>query len=153
MSDERRDLAARRSLFGEIDPFRDFFESPGRLSRLFGEGWPAANRLDEFAPAMDLHETASGYAVTLELPGTKKEDVTVECHEHLLTVKGEKRSEREEEDEHRHYTERSFGRFSRSVRLPSDAADDVKAHFDNGVLTIDIPKEEERKPRVVHIDS
>ncbi|MBW2228936.1 MAG: Hsp20/alpha crystallin family protein [Deltaproteobacteria bacterium] len=153
MRDERRELPVRRSLFGEIDPFRDFFDSRRGLARLFREDWPEIGRSAGFAPAMDVHETEAGYAVTVELPGMKKEDVTVECREHLLTVKGEKRSEREEKDEHRHYTERSFGRFSRSVRLPSDAGDDVKARFDAGVLTIDIPKEEEHKPQVVHIES
>ena len=65
----------------------------------------------------------------------------------------EKRSEREEKDEHRHYTERSYGSFSRSVRLPADASDDVAAKFKDGVLTIEIPKVAEKKPRTVSIQS
>ena len=105
------------------------------------------------APAMDLSETDAGYTVTIEVPGTKAEDIHVECLEHRLTVKGEKRSEREEEDEHRHYTERTFGSFSRSVSLPRDASDDVNAKFSDGVLTIEVPKIEEKKPRTVAIKS
>jgi HSP20 family protein len=152
MSDANQNVPVRRSLFGEVDPFRDFFDSPWQLSRLFRDRRPFGAEGDAFVPAMDLHETADGYAVTVELPGTKKDDVSVECHEHLLTIKGEKQSEREEKDEHRHYTERTFGRFSRSVRLPSDASDQVRALFKDGVLTVEIPKAEERKPRVVNIE-
>jgi HSP20 family protein len=119
------------------------------MRRPFGE----TGGIERWAPAMDLSETDEGYSVTLELPGTNAGDIDVECHENMLTVKGEKRSEREEKDEHRYYTERSFGSFSRSVRLPSDAADDVSAKFHDGVLTIEIPKAEERKPRAVAIKS
>jgi HSP20 family protein len=101
---------------------------------------------------VDIVESNEGYVITVEIPGTKKEDVTVECHENVLTIKGEKKSEREEKDEHRHYVERSYGSFSRAFTLPSDASgDQVKASFRNGVLSVEIPKAEERKPKVVDI--
>jgi HSP20 family protein len=100
---------------------------------------------------MDIVEGSDHYTITVELPGASKDDVTVECHENLLTIKGEKRSEREEDEGHHHYTERTYGRFSRSVRLPSDAAEDVEATFKDGVLNVEIPKIEARKPRTVVI--
>jgi HSP20 family protein len=154
MSDHKSEVTTRRGPVVDIDPlFRDLFDHQQRWSSLLGRPGSEAAGLARWAPAMDLCETSDGYAVTVELPGTKSEDITVECYEHVLTVKGEKRSERDEQDEHRHYSERSFGRFSRSVRVPSDASDDVKAKFNDGVLTIEIPKVEEKKPRTVAIES
>jgi HSP20 family protein len=157
MAEKRRESTAPLSLFGEFDPFREFFRTPAGLPPLFRER-PAAPGGEEgsllnWAPPMDIVENAEGYEISLELPGTKKEDVTVECHENLLTVKGEKRSEREETQGHQHYAERTFGSFSRTIRLPADASDQVKASVKDGVLTIRISKAEERKPRVVSIES
>ena len=144
-------VLARRNI-ADVDPFfRDFFDSSARWPSLFRS--VGAEPVARWAPAMDLTETEEGYAIAVELPGTKAEDVDVEYHENLLTVKGQKRSEREEKDEHHHYKERTFGSFSRTVRLPPDAAEDVKARFADGVLTIEVPKEEQTKPRVVAIDS
>jgi len=153
MSKAASDAPARRAAAGEVDPFlRDFFDNPVRWPSLFRGGDPERS-LARWAPAMDLSETKDGYAITVELAGTKPEDIQIECHEHQLTIKGEKRSEREEKDEHRHYTERTFGSFSRSIRLPPDASDEVKAKFNEGVLTVDVPKVEEKKPRSVAIES
>ena len=145
----------QRTSFSETDPFRDFFEQPLWLSRFFDRPLGAAARagVTGFAPALDVKETKDNYQVTVELPGAKKDDISVECHDNVLTIKGEKRSEHEEKDEHRHYTERSYGSFSRTLTLPGDASNDVRASFRDGVLTLTIPKAEERKPRVVRIDS
>lgn len=141
-----------RSVFGDSDPFRDLFDSPLRLSHFLGEPFSRELNAGHWAPAMDIVENANGYVVTLELAGISKDDVTVECHDNILSIKGEKRIESEHEDEHHHYSERSYGSFSRSVRMPPDAAEDVKASFKDGVLRIDIPKVEERKPKVVAIE-
>lgn len=138
----------RRSVWDDLDPFRDFFRAPvrTRLSNAWGDTPQGA-----WSPAMDVAESEGGYVVTVELPGASKDDVVVESHEHVLTVKGEKRNEREEHDEHRHFVERSYGSFTRSFRMPPDASDDVKATFKEGVLTVEIAKVEEKKPRVVAI--
>ncbi len=142
-----------RNPFPDVDPLRELLRRPGHFSRLMQDPWSGAGALAQWAPAMDVAETKDGYRVTVELAGAKAEDVSVECHDKMLTVKGEKRDEHEEQDEHRHYRERSYGSFSRSVRLPADAAEDVKASFKDGLLQIDIPKVEEKKPRVVPIDT
>jgi HSP20 family protein len=104
------------------------------------------------APAVDMSENDAAYVVTVELPGVKREDVSIEIAEDVLSIHGEKKSEREEKSERRHYVERSFGSFSRSFTLPAHvAADRIKASFRDGVLTIEIPKIEAKKPQVVDI--
>ena len=145
-------LSRRRSPLSELDPFRELLDRPFGFSRLLEGPLGARPQQFDWAPAMDVHESSDAYVVTVELPGTKKDDISIEAHDNVLTIKGEKKSEREESNEHRHYRERSYGSFSRSLRLPADATDDVKASFRDGVLTVSIPKAAERKPRVVSID-
>jgi len=125
-------------------PFRDFGLTP-RLARM-PEG--------ALTPAVDVAEDDERYVVTAEVPGAKAEDVHVEVQDNVLSIRGEKRSERKEEGERRRYVERRFGSFARSFSLPANAdADRVKASFQDGVLTVEIPKAEESKPRVISIQS
>lgn len=151
---EGRSVAAWRPFEG-LEPWPSFFgESrfPRLLDEMFRE-WPAA-RGRGLAPALDVHEDEKQYAISVELPGVKKEDVQVELQEGTLTIRGEKSSEREEKKEQRRYTERSYGSFSRSFRLPTDAdAEHLDASFRDGVLTITLPKTEEAKPRTIAIKS
>jgi HSP20 family protein len=137
------------SLVGEGFLARRF---PRLLDELFRE-WPAT-RARELVPAMDVTENEQRYTLTVELPGSTKDDVHVELQEGMLTIHGEKKSEREEKKEHRRYVERCYGSFSRSFRLPPDAdAEHLDASFKDGVLTITIPKTEEAKPRSIAIKS
>jgi HSP20 family protein len=115
-----------RSLF-DLDPWR---ERPFRS-------------LGDFAPHMDVKECANHYAISVELPGMAEKDVAVKVHGGLLTITGEKKAERSEESGEMHLTERSYGAFTRSVRLPENAdADSIKADYDKGVLTVTVPKRE-----------
>ncbi len=150
MTERNENMPARRSRWDEQDPFRDFFRSPllGRLPAAWGDSSSRA-----WAPAVDVAESPDGYVVTVELAGANKDDVTVECHDNVLTITGEKKDEREEKDEHRHFVERSYGSFTRSFRMPPDASDDIKAAFRDGVLTVEVQKHEEKKPKIVSIDS
>ncbi len=136
------------------DPFRELEAFPRlrslaslpSLRHLFPE--PAGG----WTPAMDVAEDDDQFIVTMELAGAKKEDVTVEAHDHVLTIRGEKRSERTEEKEHRRYVERTFGSFSRSFTLPANADPDaVEATFSDGVLTVKIAKREEAKPKTIAV--
>lgn len=140
----------RRPLWSEVDPFFDFFRTPVR-SGLFDNSLKRV-RESAWTPAVDLTEDDSAYIVTVELAGANKDDIHVECHDNVLTVKGEKRDEREEKSEHRHYVERSFGQFTRSFRMPADASDGVEASFKDGLLTVRVAKQEEKKPKVVAIN-
>jgi len=119
------------------------------LPELFAER-PAWGRA--WVPAVDMSENDAAYVVTVELPGVKREDVSIEIAEDVLSIHGEKKSEREEKNERHRCVERSFGSFSRAFTLPANvAADRIKASFRDGVLTIDIPKAEAKKPQVVDI--
>jgi HSP20 family protein len=134
-------------------PFRELFAPGGRLPRLFDEMFPArGGRSPRWAPAVDIAEDDQRYVITAELPGTSKDDVHVEVHDNVMTIRGEKRSEREEKKEQSRWVERSYGSFSRSFTLPANAAADrVNASFKDGVLTIELPKVEAAKPKVITV--
>ncbi|MCP3985092.1 MAG: Hsp20/alpha crystallin family protein [bacterium] len=147
----------RESRLSRIDPTFDlepFFGGSGMGRLMEGMLGRSAARTGAWLPAVDVNESDLAFVVTAELPGAKSEDITVEGHGDLLTIRGEKRSERDEKDEHRRLIERSYGSFSRSFTLPPTAdGDRVEADFKDGVLTITIPKQEEHKPRTVPIRS
>jgi HSP20 family protein len=95
----------------------------------------------EWAPSMDVSETKDSLIVKVEVPGMDSKDIQISLQENLLTIKGEKRQEQEEKDEHYHRVERTYGMFARSVRLPVTVdASKVAASFKNGLLTITLPK-------------
>jgi len=135
--------------FGRLSDLRDeidrLFESPlTELTR-------TSNLLSGWTPALDVYEDKDNYTVKAELPGMKKEDIEVSLHEGSLSISGERKSEAKHEDAEVYRAERFFGRFQRTVSLPSAvAADKVKAAYKDGVLTITLPKTEEAKPK--HID-
>lgn len=106
----------------------------------------AFRTVGDIAPRMDVAESADRYEITAELPGVEEKDVTVKVQSGILTISGEKKSERTEENGDMHLSERSYGSFLRSVRLPDNAdADGVSADYSKGVLTIAVPKRPEGK--------
>jgi HSP20 family protein len=97
---------------------------------------------DFFAPPSEAASDSDGYQITLELPGVRQDDIDISLHDKVLTVKGEKRSQREETTGSVYFCERQYGRFQRTFRLPEDAdGAEVKASFDHGVLTLDVPRQ------------
>ncbi len=103
-------------------------------------------------PAMDIVEDEDQITVKTELPGIKKDDAHVMVEDGVLTITGEKKSDREEKDKNFHLVERAFGSFHRSIKLPTGVeADKAEASFEDGVLVIRIPKTEHAKPRKVQI--
>ncbi len=133
--------------FGELESWPSAFMGfPWRTGGLLGD-WPWQDRPRALLPAMDVTENDEHYTITVELPGAGKDDVHVEVQDGVLTIRGEKKSEREEEREQRRYVERSYGSFSRSFQLPADAdAAHLDASFKDGVLSITVPKTAEAKP-------
>ena len=103
----------------------------------------AGTRLSDWlTPASDASSNKDVYRITVELPGVAEEDVTLDIHDGVVALKGEKRSEREEKGDTWYFSERQFGAFSRSFRLPADAdGDRAEAHLKDGVLTITVPKQ------------
>ncbi|MFA5183339.1 MAG: Hsp20/alpha crystallin family protein [Syntrophales bacterium] len=119
----------------------DFF-GPRRSGLIPWEG--------EWTLAMDVAETAEQVVVKAEVPGIDPKDINISLQGDVLTVKGEKKSEREEKKESYHLVERSYGAFSRSVALPAAVdADKVEAKYEKGVLTITCPKKETVKPKQI----
>jgi HSP20 family protein len=111
---------------------------------------------DWFAPRADAKSSGAQYEITMELPGVSESDIDVSLHDGVLTVKGEKHNERKEEGEGYFFSEREYGRFQRTFRLPADArADGVAADFSNGVLRITVPKlaEEKTKAKKIRVNA
>lgn len=93
------------------------------------------------SPAMDLVERNGGYAIEAELPGMDADDIDVKVAAGMITIKGEKTEERDEEEKDYHLSERRYGAFQRSLRLPEGVdADKIEATFDKGVLKVALPK-------------
>jgi HSP20 family protein len=108
-----------------------------------GRGW---------LPPVDIRETDSSLSLMVELPGLKREDVEITVENNVLTIRGERKFEKDVDQESYHRIERSYGAFSRSFTLPSNVATDkVEAKFEDGVLRIELPKREEARPRRIDI--
>jgi len=134
-----------------VDPYSVMRSEMDRLfDSVLGRGpgrYPLFSRLDDngaIAPSIDVRETASELVVEAELPGMDEKDVAVTLNNGVLTLKGEKKSEREEKKDDYHLTERSYGSFLRSFRIADDVdVDKVTAAFDKGVLKVTLPKRPE----------
>ena len=124
-----------------------------RVFNTFRSGGETATTSRAWNPAIDISETPDAYQVTAEVPGIDKKDVQVTVLENRLLIKGEKRSERREENENAHRVERVFGTFSRSFDLPrAVAAEKISAAYKDGVRRVSIPKAEEAKPKQIEIN-
>lgn len=101
---------------------------------------------DWLAPASDASTDGDAYRITVELPGVEEKDIDVTVQEGMITVKGEKSSSREDKGDTWFFSERQYGAFSRTFRVPNDAqADKVEADLKDGVLTLSIPKKAQQE--------
>jgi HSP20 family protein len=129
---------------------------PVTMNRLFNSLFDTptgvASPTRRWIPAMDLAETQDAYVLRADLPGLSPEDVKIELENRVLTVSGERKAEQRSEESGWMRVERSFGAFRRSLTVPAgvDAAA-ITAAFDNGVLTVTVPKPEQAKPHRVEI--
>lgn len=150
-------LSGRRT--NVFDPFSldiwdplEGMQFPGSLAKVpsFGTGETTAIANTR----IDWRETPEAHIFKADLPGLKKEEVKVEVEEgRVLQISGERSKEDEERNEKWHRVERSMGKFMRRFRLPENAKmDEINAKMENGVLTVMVPKQEERKPEVKAID-
>ena len=109
-------------------------------------------RASSWTPAIDVRELGDAYRVDVELPAVAPEDVEVNCKDGLLTISGERKYERENDDERVHRSERLYGRFARSFRLPNDADQDaIEATAAHGVVTISVAKRENARARSIEV--
>ncbi len=155
----RNPLSPYRSgglLGGGFDPLFSLHREMNRLFDDFMGGAPVAGQGQSGAgnminAHMNVSETENEIRVSAELPGVGEEDVDVSLNDDVLTIRGEKKFEREDEKENFHFVERSYGTFQRSLRLPFPVdPEQVKASFENGVLVVTLPKsaQQERSRRI-----
>lgn len=103
---------------------------------------------DWLSPASEASQDDIGYRISVELPGVAEEDIHLTVEDGMVEVKGEKKTSREEKGETWYFSERQFGSFTRSFRLPADADQaGVRAEVKNGVLTVVIPKKQQSEPK------
>ena len=134
-----------------FDRFTSFDLAP--FGRDIEHFWPRPNGNAVLVVSVDVAEDDKAYTVTAELPGIAEKDVDVGISEGVLTLKGEKRAEKEEKDKNHYVCERSYGSFQRSFALPADVdPDKIDAKFSKGVLTVTLPKNPKAQPASKKID-
>jgi HSP20 family protein len=139
------------------NPFRELEDIQNRLSSLFGRTslrglGEETMTVSEWAPLVDLAEDDKEYLIKAELPEVKKEAVKVTVENGVLTITGERKFEKEEENKKYHRIERAYGSFMRSFSLPEGAAGDkINAEFKDGVLKVHLPKSAEAKPKSIDV--
>ncbi len=137
--------------FGRLFSLRD------ELDRLFDTSFGDWNRgsqqLSQWNPAVDLFEDKENLTVKVELPGLKVEDINISLNEGTLSISGERKSEEKFANAETYRAERFVGHFQRSVVLPTPVkADQVKAQYTDGVLTVTLPKTEAAKPKQIQVN-
>ena len=135
-------------------PWREMTTLQNRINRFFDDDFFPALRFDKelgigsWRPVVDIYDEGDTIVIKAELPGVDKKDIEVDLKDHVLTLKGERNYENEVKEDNYYRKERAFGRFNRSFTLPADVdPEKIKADFKDGVLKIDIPKPEEKKPK------
>jgi HSP20 family protein len=146
-------LTRYRTISPDLAAWKRAGEMPPRLTRLFDEFFsPPLPETMTWSPAVDIVDSEGELLLTAELPGMAKEDVQIQVQEGVLTLKGEKKEEKEEKGAEYRVWERSFGAFERTFTLPrSIDADRIAAEFENGVLLVHMPKMERAQGKRVEI--
>ena len=139
-----------------LRPWRGMDMLRNEMDRVFDRflepRWYEFEPAGEWAPMVDVSETKDAIVVKAEIPGVEQKDINVSLQDQVLTIKGEKRQEKEEKDEKYHRVERSWGAFTRSFRMPmAVAGDKVTATFKDGTLTIMLPKAAEAKGTMIPV--
>ena len=138
------------------DPFRELNVLQERMNRLFQDYAPRGEQeltAGNFAPPVDIYEDEQNVTLKVEVPGLDPKDVDVRVENNTLTIRGERKFEKDEKEENFHRVERHYGAFVRSFTLPNTVdTDNVKAEYDNGVLKIQLAKRAEAKPKQIKIN-
>jgi len=138
----------------------DLFSMRDEMNRMFDRFFKRSTFDDDntamhaLVPDVDITEKDDSYILKADLPGVAKDDVKITLRENILTIKGEKKREREEKHRDSYRSERMYGTFERTFTLPSIVRDEkIQANFKDGVLTVEIPKSEEVKPKEIPVKS
>lgn len=109
--------------------------------------------MNNWSPALDVHDDKDAFTVTLEAPGLKKEAFEISYHDGVLSIAGERKQDKETEGKNYFRRERLFGRFTRSISLPADVkSEQIAATYKDGILTVRLPKAEEAKPKQIEVN-
>ena len=149
------------NLLTRWEPFREFStqqDRMNRLNRLFRESYSPegpeeALTNSNYAPPVDIYEDEHNITLKMEVPGIDEKDIEVQIVNNTLTVHGERKIEKEEKEENFRRVERQYGEFTRSFTLPSSVdPGQVSAHYDKGVLKINLAKKAEAKPKQIKVN-
>ncbi len=142
-----------------LDPFRDLSAIQERMNQIFEDALSRSRGRDEgirtgmWTPAVDIYENSDSVVVKAELPGVEKDQISVEVKDGILSLRGERKFEKEVKEESYHRIERAYGTFQRSFSLPvSVDQENVTAQFRDGVLEVKLPKKEQAKPKQIKVD-
>ena len=137
------------------EPAREMMTLRDAMDRLFDDAFTRPLRLNDgnwSMPAVDLYQTDNEVVVKAAIPGVKTDDVQINVTGEVLTIKGEVKEKEEVKEKAYHLREQRWGMFERTLALPTDViADKAKAEFENGILTITLPKAEEVRPKTISI--
>lgn len=131
----------------KFEPLKEFESFQNQIKKYFDD-FPSfgLNYENSFSPRIDISEKDDNIFVEAEIPGVKKDDLKITLQDNILTIKGEKKKEKESKDNNYYRCERSYGSFSRSFTLPSEVnTDKVDAKFNDGMLKIELKKIEQKK--------
>jgi HSP20 family protein len=152
------ELTRWEPLMSRWDPFKELEDMERRLSTWFSRplrhrnGEKEALTVAEWSPLVDIEESEKEYLIKAEIPEMKKEDIKVAVEDDVLSISGERKSEKEEKGKKYHRVERCYGSFMRSFTLPEDAeGTKVSAEYKDGVLRIHLPKSEKAKPKAIEV--
>ncbi|MGC1422531.1 MAG: Hsp20/alpha crystallin family protein [Terracidiphilus sp.] len=137
------------------DPFRDVIALQNRVNSLFREMNEGDNPLTtaSFVPAVDIYEDAKKVVLKLEVPGMEEKDLDIRVENNTLTVKGERKLEKDEKEENFHRIERRYGSFYRAFTLPSTVdPENVQASYNAGVLKLELNKKPEAQPKQIKVN-
>jgi HSP20 family protein len=135
-------------MLAKWDPFRDIKSMEDEFDRLVGRSYAR----NAWVPSLDVRETGERFELMLDLPGVDASQVNVSFEDGMLTITGKREFVEERSGETWHRIERGFGAFARSIRLPRTAdPDKIEASYDQGVLTVVVPKSEVAKPRQIEV--
>ena len=146
------------TLLTRWEPFREVATLQDRMNRLFNEqfaniGTEESLAVGSFVPAVDVYEDEHAIQLKFEVPGLDEKDIDIRLENSVLTVKGERKIEKETKEENYRRVERRYGTFTRSFTLPNTVSSEkIHAAYEKGVLTISLPKTEAAKPKQIKIE-
>ena len=133
------------------DPFREMTQVQNQFNRLVDQVWGRQDR-ESWLPAVDVYDRQDAVVLKAELAGMDPDDIQIEVEDNVLTLKGERKFEEKVDDERYYRVERRYGSFQRSLALPQGVKpEDISAGYEDGILTVTVPKAEEEKPKRIEV--